>query len=265
MSGEVLFRHAEQVMGTVVSFDVRPGALRYEQTQRAIAQACRVLHRADEIFSLYRAESPLSRLRSGELSLLDCPVEVAEVLALCEQARQRSNGWFDPWALPGGLDPTGLVKGWAAQQAADTLGKAGVDGAMVNAAGDIAMFGAPLPTQSWRIGVRSPDRPDRLLCVVAGAPAVATSGSYERGAHIRDVIRGREASAAVSATVCGEDLAFADAFATGLVAAGEEGLPALRRAGYEALLVLPGGEEVHTPGFPFARDQEPAPGVGTRT
>ena len=24
-----------------------------------------------------------------------------------------SGGWFDPWAMPGGVDPTGLVKGWA--------------------------------------------------------------------------------------------------------------------------------------------------------
>jgi hypothetical protein len=34
----------------------------------------------------------------------------------CEAAREASDGWFDPWAMPGGYDPTGLVKGWAVDQ-----------------------------------------------------------------------------------------------------------------------------------------------------
>jgi thiamine biosynthesis lipoprotein ApbE len=52
--------------------------------------------------------------------------------------------------------------------------------------------------------------------------------------------------------VCGPDLAFADAFATGLVAAGESGLDAVAHAGYEALLVRPDGTITHSAGFPLA-------------
>ncbi len=253
MSEPAIVRHAEPVMGTVVSFDVRPHGLAYDQTQRALAWACEGLHRVDDVFSLYRADSPLSRLRRGELNLVECP-DVAEVLELCELAREQSGGWFDPWAMPGGVDPTGLVKGWAARQAARVLQDAGVGAGMVNAAGDIAVFGHPTGTRLWRVGVRSPNSADRLLCVVAsGGGAVATSGSYERGEHVRDVRAGRPASAAVSATVCGPDLAFADAFATGLLAAGEDGFDAIQRAGYEALIALPDGGVVQTEAFPLAK------------
>lgn len=52
MSAEVIFRHAEPVMGTVVSFDVRPRGLPAADTRAALARACEVLHRADDVFSL---------------------------------------------------------------------------------------------------------------------------------------------------------------------------------------------------------------------
>jgi thiamine biosynthesis lipoprotein len=250
--GDLIFRHTEAVMGTVVSFDVRPRGLPLERTRAAVAKACDVLHQADDVFSLYRPDSPLSRLRRGELPLSGCPSEVSDVLMLCEQARELSDGWFDPWLLPGGVDPTGLVKGWAAGQAAQVLREAGVGAGMVNAAGDIVVFGRPSSAGGWRIGIRSPDASDRLLCVVDAEGAVATSGTYERGDHVCDVRTGQPASAAVSASVCGPDLAFADAFATGLLAAGESGFDSVTSAGYEALIVAPGGRVARTDAFPLA-------------
>lgn len=252
LSADVVLRHAEPVMGTVVSFEVRPRRVPPDHAWAAMRDACRVLHRADEVFSLYQPDTPLSRLRRGELTVADCPTEVATVLAVCKRARRLSGGWFDPWAMPGGLDPTGLVKGWAAQEAARVLADAGIGAGMVNAAGDIATFGRPSSERGWRIGVRSPDAPDCLLCAVDASGAVATSGSYERGEHVLDAHTGTPARAAVSATVCGPDLALADAFATGLLAAGEVGFDAVTGAGYEALIVTPDGAVTHTGGFPFA-------------
>ena len=57
------------------------------------------------------------------------PSAVAEVLDLCENARRVSGGWFDPWAMPAGVDPTGLFKGWAVEQALAVLHEAGTGGA----------------------------------------------------------------------------------------------------------------------------------------
>jgi thiamine biosynthesis lipoprotein len=155
--------------------------------------------------------------------------------------------------MPGGVDPTGLVKGWAAQRAADTLREAGAEAAMVNAAGDIVTFGEPERGRPWRVGIRDPLEPDRIAWVVAARDgAVATSAAYERGAHVVDPHTGAPARAALSATVTGPDLALADALATGLFAAGVAGLPLIDvLPGYSALLVEPGGETRMTGEFPL--------------
>ena len=110
-----------------------------------------------------------------------------------------SGGWFDPWAMPGGIDPTGYVKGWAAQRALDALVSDGVSGAMVNAAGDIASFGGPDPATAFRIGIVDPFAPRQLACVVELIGAIATSGGYERGDHLIDPRTRRPAAHAASA------------------------------------------------------------------
>ena len=166
--------HAEEVMGTVVSFTAAPGGLTAAAAHAAIEAACQGLHRADAVFSTWIASSPVSRLRRGEVTLADLPPEVAaemtEVLDLCQRAKAASAGWFDPWAMPGGLDPTGLVKGWAVQRAADLLRRAGVAAALVNGGGDLAAFGSPpagQPGQPWRVGIRHPWRADALGSTVS--------------------------------------------------------------------------------------------------
>lgn len=255
-----MFRRAEPVMGTVVSFDLRPGPIPAVRVRAALRAACASLHDADRVFSLYRPDSPLQRIRDGRLTLDAAPAEIPEVLSLCATARELSGGWFDPWALSGGVDPTGLVKGWAAERAAAILRGAGIAAAMVNAAGDVITFGRPEAERPWRIGVRSPAAPDQLFAVVETDGAVATSGQYERPDHVIDPHTGLPARAALSATVCGPSLTIADALATGLLAAGRTGLAAVRAAGYEALLVDPSGELMATAGFPVAAPGlDPAP------
>jgi thiamine biosynthesis lipoprotein len=244
-------KHVERVMGTAVSFDVRGG------TPGAIAEACGILHRADAVFSTWEPDSPMSRLRRGELSVGDAPEEIAQVLDLCAEAKRVSGGWFDPWRMPGGVDPTGLVKGWAAQRAADALREAGAEAAMVNAAGDIVTFGEPEPGRPWRVGIRDPHAPDRIGWVVAARDgAVATSAAYERGDHVLDPHTGGPARAALSATVTGPDLTLADALATGLFAAGVAGLPRIDALpDYNALVIEPGGETHLTAEFPLSAKQ----------
>jgi thiamine biosynthesis lipoprotein len=245
-------RHIEHVMGTVVSFDVRFAPALPEMPWVALARARAALRRADAVFSTWKENSPMSCLRRGEIELSDAPEVVRVVLELCAEARRLSGGWFDPWALPGGVDPTGLVKGWAAQQALDELVAAGVSGALVNAAGDLAAHGGPEPGLPWRVGVRDPFAADRLACVVELTEAIATSGTYERGAHLVDPRTGQPAARLASASVCGPDLALADAMATALVVAGERGIDHLAALpGYEAYLIRLDGSVRVTPGFPI--------------
>jgi thiamine biosynthesis lipoprotein len=213
-------RHVEHVMGTVVSFDVRRGRAGRRAEAAAIERACATLHDADDTFSLYKPESPMSRLRRGDITVEQAPPDVAIVLQHCATARDLSGGWFDPWALPDGLDPTGLVKGWATQRAADTLKAAGMDAAMVNGAGDIACFGQPEPGRPWTVGVMDPYDATAIAFTVPVTHAIATSGVTQRGEHIYDVHRREYGARLASATVLGPDLAIADALATALAARG---------------------------------------------
>jgi len=246
-------RRTESVMGTMVSFDIRPGALSSNDVYLALADARARLHRADALFSIWKAQSPMSRVRRGEIRLADAPAELSEALKRCEVARTASRGWFDPWAMPGGVDPTGLVKGWAAQQALGALELIGVPAAMVNAGGDVANSGQPEPGRQWRIGIRDPWNARHVIAVVAANGGVATSGTYERGDHLLDPRTGLPSSPIASATVTGPDLGLADALATGVAAAGEQGLDWFDDLdGYEALIVRHDGSLRRTPEFPLA-------------
>ena len=225
-----------------------------EALSGALERAIAVLHHVDHVFSTWQPDSPVSRLRRGEIELDAAPPEVARVLDLCRRARTASGGWFDPWRVDGGVDPTGLVKGWAAELAlAELRGSAAA--ALVNAGGDIAVFGEPEPGQQWRIGIRDPLAADRLLTVVTLGGhdrAVATSGAYERGPHVLDPESGEPAQALL-ATVVGPDLAFADALATGLFASGGKALARVAGLrGYSALIVAGDGSLRATLGFPAA-------------
>jgi thiamine biosynthesis lipoprotein len=245
--------HVEEVMGTVVSFHLVPAPGALKAAGEAVGEACRRLHELDDMLSTWKPHSPLSRLRRGEMPLEEAPAEVPEVLALCGHVKALSGGWFDPWAMPGGVDPTGLVKGWAVEGALEPLRRAGALSAMVNGGGDIALHGAAPDGGPWRVGIRHPWRPEGLACVLeVSGGAVATSGTYERGAHLVDPRSSRPAPAAASATVTGPSLAVADGLATALCVGGREVLAMVRDiAGYAAYLVEGDGNEVWTEGIVF--------------
>ncbi|MFG3204487.1 FAD:protein FMN transferase [Streptomyces sp. NPDC048192] len=250
-------RHAEEVMGTVFSFDVRGGE--GGAVRQALAEAVAGLHRADAVFSTYREDSEVSRLVRGELTVADCSPEVAEVLELADEAERVSEGWFSP-RYRGSLDPTGIVKGWAAERAARLLAEVpGVCGVSVNGGGDVQLLGSPEPQRPWRVGVADPLRPGGLAAVISAAGlaelSVATSGTAERGAHIVDPRTGRSAvSDLVAVTVVGPRLTWADCWATAAFAMGSRaGLAWLESLpGVEALLIT-AGDEVRCTGGLAAR------------
>ena len=242
-------------MGTVVTLDLFDDATPSMSTLAPIIdEALGVLHRADAMFSTWKDESCISRIRRGELSQDDAPAQVKAVLEQCREARSISQGWFDPWAMPGGVDPTGLVKGWAAQQSLNVLRRANVGGALVNAAGDIASFGGPQEGVRFRIGIANPADPRRIACIVETPGAIATSGAYERGAHLIDPHSRMPTTRAASATVVGTDLSMTDALATALVIAGVQALAMFSELNeYEGLVIANDGTFHMTPGFPLAK------------
>jgi FAD:protein FMN transferase len=237
-------RHAEHVMGTVVSFDVPDWA------DHVLGRAVHWLHWVDATFSPYRDDSDVSRLGRGSVPLAQCAPELGEVLAACADVAARSGGYFT--TMPGGrFDPSGYVKGWAIERAAALLTEAGSAEHSVNGGGDIQCVGGHGPGQPWRVGIAHPLRPGSLALVLAGRDfAVATSGVAERGAHIVDPHTGQPATGLASLTVVGPRLAAADAYATAgfaMGAAARDWVAGLD--GYEAFAITPGGESWQTSGF----------------
>jgi thiamine biosynthesis lipoprotein len=223
----------EQVMGMPISVHLRGEA--WTAAETAVAEAFSHLRRVDAVFSTWRSDSDLMRVRRGELAEADAHPWLDEVRVLCTEARERTGGLFSA-ALPAEegvgrrYDPTGLVKGWAVEGAARYL--ALVDGASfcLNAGGDIvagAGRGAP-PTRPWRIGIEDPAHRSRIAATVeVRAGAVATSGNAARGAHITDPRTGQRVQRAGSATVAGPSLLWADVWATALFVDPEAGRAAM--------------------------------------
>ena len=254
--GLTSLHHEIEVMGTIVTIDLFGVTERKSEVvvgRVDLAEAS--LHEADRVFSTWKSDSPMSRLRRGEISMQETPPELHEVLDACFTAKKISSGWFDPWAMPGGVDPTGYVKGWAAQRALRDLECEEISGAMVNAAGDIASFGGPGAGARFRVGVTDPFSRGDLAFVVRLDGAIATSGTYERGPHLIDPFMAEAITRGASASVTGPDLGIADALATALIVAGDELIDVIEVIeGYEALLIRWDGTNRRT--TDFALDSE---------
>ena len=207
------------VMGTTVSIDVRDG----DVLPAAIEAAVETLRTLEARFTTYRDGSEIKRLERGELAIADAHPDVREVLDACAVLRAESDGAFDAWR-DGRLDPSGYVKGWAAERAAEVLREAGATRFALNVGGDVVCAGGSAPRAPWRVGVRHPSDPGRIALVLGIRDgAVATSGAYERGEHIVDARSGAAPVAWQSITVVAPDLATADAIATAAFAMGERG------------------------------------------
>jgi len=216
-------------MGTVVSIDVRdpdPGGPAGRAVATAVDAVVAWLREVDARFSPFRDASEIRRLDRGSLALDDCHPDVRHVLRACEDLRLATGGAFDVRGhrADDALDPSGFVKGWAVDEAADLLTAAGVRSFAINAGGDILARGEPAPGRAWRVGVRDPSDAGRVAAVFAIRDgAVATSGLYERGAHIHDPRSGAVPGAYASVTVVGPTLGLADAWATAAFALGAAG------------------------------------------
>lgn len=236
-------RRVEQVMGFPVSLRIDDESASEQTADPVFAW----LREVDARFSPFRADSEVSRLDRGELTPHELSPDLTEVLGLCEEYRVATGGAFDV-RLPGrGLDPCAMVKGWSVQRAANLLRGRGTSRFCLNAGGDVVAAGGP-----WRVGVRHPERADRLCTVLEITDgAVATSARYERGDHILDGRTGRPATGLLSITVVAPSLTEADA--TAAFAMGAEGVEwAASREGCEVFAVDAERRVLRTAGLPVA-------------
>lgn len=248
------------MMGTVVGVDVRqspPAAV----VEPALDAFFATLREVEARFSPFLPESEISRIADGRLAEADATFDVRFVLAACDHLAETSAGAFDArhHRSDGRLDPSGFVKGWAIDEASRHLDDAGLRSYAINAGGDVLVCGSPdesagrqergsqargaqplgAQPRGWIVGIQHPWLRDRVAArLEIRSGAVATSGLYERGDHIRDPRSGIAPTELLSLTVVGPELTWADAYATAAFAMGLDGLTWVeRQPGYGAIAI----------------------------
>jgi thiamine biosynthesis lipoprotein len=240
-------RRVEQIMGMPVSLALRGRHADDERGRAAWDCAVASLQDADRVFSTYLPDSYICRLGRGEIDAADCPPEVAEVLALGEEARVASGGAFNVRRLgPDGrmlLDPSGVVKGWAVQRAMSAFDELIETDVCLSAGGDLQCRVADPDGAPWQIGIEDPHDPQRLIAKVPlRNGALATSGSAHRGDHIVNAVTNALPRSVASVTVLADTLTWADIDATAAYAQDRDALAWLQtRPGRSGLVVWQDG------------------------
>ncbi|HWD63208.1 MAG TPA: FAD:protein FMN transferase [Humibacter sp.] len=232
-------------MGTVASIHViaSDGGGHHRDVLAAIDVCFDELRDVERVFSTFRDDSDICRLRDGLIQADEADARVAVVRAACVDAKEATGGRFDAWRR-GWFDPTGYVKGWATEKAArrtlaPLLGRAGIDAVGINVGGDIQLFTGADSAWLWHVGVTDPTRSGEVSATMeVRNGAVATSGTAERGAHIIDPRTNTPVIGVASATVVADGLERADLWATTAIVAGFDDLSWIASAGVHSGLVV---------------------------
>lgn len=206
----------------------------------------------DEKFSTYKSTSEIEVINRGELAIADASEEMQLVLALCEETKRQTNGYFDIKTPAGEYDPSGLVKGWAIWNAAKLLEKKGFENFYVDAGGDIQPHGRNADGKKWSVGIKNPfDQKENIKVIYVSDEGVATSGTYIRGDHIYNPRNDNTpVSDIVSLTVIGPNIHDADRFATAAFAMGADGIKFIETlSGYEGYIIDKNKVATMTTGF----------------
>jgi thiamine biosynthesis lipoprotein len=151
------------------------------------------------------------------------------------------------YASPGVQIEFGAMgKGYAVDRVARTLAAAGVSSALVDFGSTTYALGRPPDEEAWRVGIRHPRDPNRLVSVVRLVDrAVSTSGDDQqaifidgvRYGHIIDPRTGRPADKSVAVSVIAPTALQADALSTAAFVAGpRDGISLLRGLGLDGVI-----------------------------
>jgi thiamine biosynthesis lipoprotein len=248
----------DHVIGT--SVDLVVWTSNAEAARAADAAVLAEVHRLSAILNARDSRSEISKLEETESPIRSH--DLAEVLSAYDYWTARTGGVVSvrPRGPNTPRDVDALGKAYIIDRAAMAAAAAapGIDGVLLNIGGDIAARGC-----ACDIAVADPRMPHEnaapLTLIRLHNAAIATSGAYARGAHLRDARTGQPAAQASSATVVAADAVTANALATALCLTGsDEGLGLVERTpGAEALRIGPRGLVERTSGL--GRLERPLP------
>ena len=243
-------RRARPCLGTYVEISVAAAPDASAAVEAAFAAAARV----DALMSVQRQESELSRInREAAVRAVEVHPWTFEVLELASRLYRASGGLFDcaartlrrpagehiileppgsvRYARPLYVDLGGIAKGYAVDRAVEALRAAGVARGMVNAGGDLRVFGS-VPE---RIHVRLPEGGLLPVAEVEEGALATSSGESEPPCGLPILDRaGKTRYAARLASVLAESCAIADGLTKVVILAGAAAESALRQFAAEA-------------------------------
>ncbi|HMK43426.1 MAG TPA: FAD:protein FMN transferase, partial [Dissulfurispiraceae bacterium] len=160
------------------------------------------------------------------------------------------------------IDLGGIIKGFAADKAAEILQQHGIPGGIVAAAGDIKLFGKRADGKPWEVGIQNPrqsGKDDELLATVSlETSGISTSGDYQRYFiengkrynHILNPKTGFPATSCQSVTVIAPSATLTDSLSTGIFVMGpEKGIQTLERLKVDGVIVDANGVVLMTKGI----------------
>lgn len=206
----------------------------------------------DEKFSTYKSTSEISKINDGQIKEQEYSDDMVTVLSLCEELKNKTDGYFNITTPQGKIDPSGLVKGWSIYNAVQILMERGFKNFYIDAGGDIEARGKNNAGKDWKVGIKNPFNQDEIVKVlgISGA-GVATSGTYIRGQHIYNPKNNNKPAAGiVSLTVVGPNVYDADVYATPAFAMGQAGINFIESLkGLEGYMIDKDGVATMTSGF----------------
>lgn len=232
-----------------------------EKANHALCEIERLILDADKRLSIFRPDSEISKLNAcAGKKVVNISPETLEILSDATKMQDGTNGAFDVTKGAGHnalildaeehtaflkkkgirVDLGGIAKGYVADQVRRILSEEGISNALINLGGTVVCHGV-----EREVEIRNPMHGSHspLLTISSRNEIIATSGTYERGAHIWDPRTGKNAETdLIAVTVIGENGADTDALATACMVLGlRESASLLQKRKESAIFVLRSG------------------------
>ena len=218
-------------MGTLVAIEAR--AADAAVAERAVEAGFAAIRDAEALLHPTRSGSDLARLNRATAGYrLPVRARTVALLRLCRDLCTLSGGWFEPalpesgsimhW-LPVGpsavfvrrrtrVDLGGIAKGYAVDLAIAALRRTGASGGLVNAGGDLRVFGSARWPVLLRVGLSATQKLELRDCALAASDPACSNRPREHRGYYPGGQGGRYLSPAAAA-ICAPTAALADGLA----------------------------------------------------
>ncbi|MFA9191821.1 FAD:protein FMN transferase [Flavobacterium sp. FZUC8N2.13] len=154
-----------------------------------------------------------------------------------------------------------LGEGYATHKCQQMMLARGIQSGIINATGDMSVWGTQPDGKPWNIGITNPFDPSQILATIAlKQGAVTTSGSYEkfvvfngkRYSHIINPTTGYPSTGLCSVTVFGPNAETANGFSTSAMVLGKkEAIELLKKyPEYYFIMITDSGKMIKSKNFP---------------